>query len=156
MTEEKLNYIEEAGITFELFGMTRMAGRILGFLIICDKDAVSFNELKEVLNASKGSISGTTKQLINVGFVEPVSLPGDRKTYYRISNLKVGSILRARIQLFLKFADVLDRGRNLKEKEDRVSEWSREVSAFYRWLGDEIDEVLQKWEDEKENIIKNH
>lgn len=154
MTEEKLKYIEEAGIAFELFGMTRMAGRILGYLIVSDKEEVSFNELKEVLNASKGSISGTTKQLLNVGFIEPVSLPGDRKTYYRISEMEVGSILRRRIQLFLKFADVLDKGRNLKNKEDRVSEWTLEVSSFYKWLGDEIELVLQKWEREKEKIIE--
>jgi DNA-binding transcriptional regulator GbsR (MarR family) len=154
MTEKKLQYIEEAGMAFELFGMTRMAGRILGYLIVSDKECVSFNEIMDALKASKGSISGTTKQLITIGFVEPVSLPGDRKTYYRISNLKVGSILKARIQLFLKFADVLDKGRSLKEKNDRVSEWTLEVSSFYKWFGDEIDLVLQKWEREKENIIK--
>jgi len=154
MTKEKLQYIEESGIAFELFGMTRMAGRILGYLIVCDKDAVSFNEIMKALKASKGSISGTTRQLMNIGFVEPVSLSGDRKTYYRISNLEVGSILKARIQLFLKFAEVLDKGRGLKEKNDRVSEWTLEVSSFYKWLGDEIDLVLQKWENEKENIIK--
>lgn len=154
MTEKKLQYIEEAGMAFELFGMTRMAGRILGYLIVCDKESVSFNEIMDALKASKGSISGTTKQLIAIGFVEPVSLPGDRKTYYRISNMKVGSILKARIQLFLKFADVLDKGRSLKEKNDRVSEWTLEVSSFYKWFGDEIDLVLQKWEKEKVNIIK--
>lgn len=153
MTEEKLRYIEEAGMAFELFGMTRMAGRILGYLIVCDKEAVSFNEIMEVLKASKGSISGTTKQLIAVGFVEPVSLPGDRKTYYRISNMQVGSILKQRITLFVKFAEVLDKGRGLKEKNDRVHEWTLEVSSFYKWLGDEVDKVLQKWEAEKENII---
>ncbi|MCC5940581.1 MAG: hypothetical protein JJU37_03500 [Balneolaceae bacterium] len=156
MTEDKLQYIEEAGMAFELFGMTRMAGRILGYLIVCDNESVSFNEIMGALKASKGSISGTTKQLIAVGFVEPVSLPGDRKTYFRISNLEVGSILRERIKLFVKFAEVLDKGRNLKEKNDRVTDWTLEVSSFYKWLGDEVDLILQKWEREKENIIKEN
>lgn len=156
MTEEKLQYIEEAGIAFELFGMTRMAGRILGYLIICDRESVSFNEIMEALKASKGSISGTTKQLMNVGFIEPVSLPGDRKTYYRISNMQVGGILQDRISLYEKFSEVLDKGRRLRKAEDRVADWTLEVASFYQWLGKEVDQVIKKWEREKEEVIKTY
>ncbi|MCC5924932.1 MAG: hypothetical protein JJU41_00085 [Bacteroidetes bacterium] len=155
MNSEKLTYIEEAGLAFELFGMTRMAGRIMGYLIVCDKDAVSFNELQEGLKASKGSISGTTKQLVAIGFIEPVLLPGDRKTYYRVSNVDVGTILRGRVQLFIKFATVLEKGRNLKSQNDRVSDWTLEMSSFYRWFGSEVEQVLNKWETEKDNYIND-
>jgi DNA-binding transcriptional regulator GbsR (MarR family) len=154
MDDQKLTYIEETGIVFEQFGMTRMAGRIFGYLIVSDKDAVSFDNIKEVLNASKGSISGTTKLLINAGLVEPVSLPGDRKTYYRPNRMKVGGILKERIQLFTKFADVLTKGRNLKSREDEMTDWLLEISTFYNWIGDEIDKIIEKWEVEKEEIIK--
>lgn len=155
MDTEKLTYIEEAGLAFELFGMTRMAGRILGYLIVCDKDAVSFNELQEGLKASKGSISGTTNQLVAIGFIEPVLIPGDRKTYFRVSNMDVGTILRGRISLFVKFAAVLEKGRSLKSRNDHVAEWTLEISSFYRWLGDEVEQVLAKWDQEKDTIIRN-
>ncbi|TVQ08951.1 MAG: hypothetical protein EA364_14845 [Balneolaceae bacterium] len=155
MNKEKLSYIEETGILFEQLGMTRMAGRIFGLLIVSDQNTVSFNHIQEVLNASKGSISGTTKQLIAVGFIEPVSLSGDRKTYFRISKMRAGTILKARLSLFYKFSDVIDKGNALKEKEDEISDWLREISAFYKWLGGAVDELIIRWEVVKDTIMEN-
>jgi DNA-binding transcriptional ArsR family regulator len=153
MDKEQLSYIEESGIIFEQLGMTRMAGRIFGFLAVSDKSEASFDEIRQALDASKGSISGTTKQLINAGLVQPVSLPGDRKTYYRLNKVAVGQLLRSRIQLFNIFADLLSKGRELKKSEDDVSEWLKEVSAFYTWLGGEINAVIEKWENVKDDIM---
>lgn len=153
MDSKRLEYIEEAGLAFELFGMTRMAGRIFGYLVVSDQDVVSFEEIREVLKASKGSISGTSKNLIQVGFIEPVSLPGDRKTYFRISRQNMGRILKQRTALFLKFGDLLDKGRSLKKEEDQVSDWLLEVSAFYRWMMKEVECVTDRWEEEKETYI---
>lgn len=156
MNKKQLTYIEESGILFEQLGMTRMAGRIFGYLIVSDKTEASFDDIKNALNASKGSISGTTKQLINTGFVEPVSLPGDRKTYFRLNKMEVGSILKARIQFFNKFSDLLTKGRNLKSRDDEISVWLNEVSTFYTWVGGQINRIIHKWENEKDEIIKNH
>ncbi|TVQ68183.1 MAG: hypothetical protein EA360_00530 [Balneolaceae bacterium] len=154
MDKEKLEYIEEAGLAFELFGMTRMAGRIFGYLVVSDQEVVSFEQIRETLKASKGSISGTTKNLIHVGFIEPVSLPGDRKTYFRISRQKAGRILKERTALFLKFGSLLDRGRALKAEEDRVSDWLLEISSFYKWMVHEVDMVTDKWEMVKEGYMQ--
>ena len=154
MDKEKLAYIEETGLVFEGFGMTRMAGRILGYLLVCDKDEVSFDEIRKALHASKGSISGTTKLLINVGMVEQVSLPGDRKTYFRISRTKVGTILKSRISQFKTLSDTFSEGRRLKTREDEVSEWLNEISSFYKWVGHEIESIIDRWEDEKNEIIQ--
>jgi DNA-binding transcriptional regulator GbsR (MarR family) len=156
MQQEKLTYIEESGLLFEQLGMTRMAGRVFGYLIISDKDAVSFDDIREILKASKGSISGTTKMLLNAGLIESVSLPGDRKTYYRPSRMKVGSILKARIQLFKNFSEMIQKGRELKEREDDISDWLFEVSTFYSWVGNQINEVVDRWEEDKEEIMKQH
>lgn len=134
--------------------MTRMAGRILGYLLICDKDAVSFDEIRKALNASKGSISGTTKLLVNVGMVEQVSLPGDRKTYFRVSRTKVGTILKQRVSQFAKLAKTFDKGKELKDREDDVSDWLTEVAAFYKWVGNEIEVIIDKWEEKKDEIIQ--
>jgi len=154
MNKDKLEYIENTGLMFEAFGMTRMSGRFFGYLIVNDKDAASFNDIKEALNASKGSISGTSTQLLNAGLIEQVSLPGDRKTYYRLNKDRVGSILKARTKLFEQFADTLVEGRRLKQRDDEVSDWLLEISTFYSWIGDQIDETLKEWELNKKEIIK--
>lgn len=131
-----------------------MAGRVFGYLMICDKDQVSFDDIRETLQASKGSISSTTKQLLHSKLIEQSSLPGDRKTYFRISQKKAGGMLKERLKLFVTFSELLDKGRQLKKQEDDVSEWLLEVSIFYSWVGDEIDQIIVKWEKQKEEIIR--
>jgi len=156
MNKKKLAYIEETGLVFEGFGMTRMAGRILGFLLVSDKDESSFDEIRDALHASKGSISGTTRQLMQIGLVEPVSLPGDRKTYYRITKIELGDMLKSRMQMFSKFSEVLEKGREMRKQDDDISKWLQEASTFYNWIGDEIDQVIDKWHEQKDDIIKRH
>lgn len=156
MKQEKLTFIEESGLVLESFGMTRMAGRVFGYLMVCDEDAVSFDDIRNALDASKGSISGTTKQLINSGLIEQLSLPGDRKTYFRVSQMHVGEILKARTHFFKKFATILAKGREIKNREDKVSDWLLEISTFYNWIGGEIDKIIDRWELEKDSIIQQN
>lgn len=156
MDEKLLSYIEENGILFERLGMTRMAGRVFGYLIVSDKTEASFDEIRLALKASKGSISGTTKQLINTGLIQPVSLPGDRKTYYRLNKIEVGKILESRIQLFVKFSEMTSKGAGLRKGKDELTDWLKEISTFYDWVGGEIKGIIRKWEKEKEKIIENY
>lgn len=156
MNEKQLNYIEENGILLERLGLTRMAGRVFGYLIVSDKMEASFDDIRLALKASKGSISGTTKQLVNAGFLQPVSLPGDRKTYYRLNKIEVGKILESRLELFAKFSDMTSKGRSIRDSEDEVTEWLKETSTFYDWIGGEIREIIRKWERDKKKIIENY
>lgn len=156
MDRKKLEYIEETGLMFEQMGMTRMAGRVFGYLIVSDNDAESFEQIRQALHASKGSISGTTKQLIQSGLIEPLSLPGDRKTYFRVTTIEMGSLLKARMKMFGKFSQTLSRGRELSQADNPMSDWLLEAATFYSWIGDELDKVIDKWHDEKDSIIKNY
>ncbi|MBA3470937.1 MAG: hypothetical protein H0T53_14985 [Herpetosiphonaceae bacterium] len=56
-------FVEKVGLLYEQVGLQRMAGRILGWLLICDPPAQSAADLAAALDASKGSISGITRQL---------------------------------------------------------------------------------------------
>lgn len=156
MNKDKLTFIEESGLMFEQLGMTRMVGRVFGYLLVCDQDEVSFDQIREVLNASKGSISSTTRQLIQTGLIEPVSLPGDRKTYYKITHIELGNLLKGRMQLFSKFSEILNKARKVKKREDSVADWLLEASVFYNWVGSQIDEVIDRWHKKKAGIINNY
>ncbi len=156
MNHDKLKYIEEFGLMFEQMGITRMAGRVFGYLIVCDEDAVSFSQIKDALQASKGSISGTMKQLQQIGMVEAVSLPGDRKTYFRISEMQISDILKSRIKQFTAFAELLERGSRIKNREDNTSIWVTEASVFYNWVGDQMNEIIHQWENDKKKIMSRY
>ena len=50
---EEKHFIEDISRFFEEMGLPRMAGRILGVLLIADPPEQSINDLCEVLQASK-------------------------------------------------------------------------------------------------------
>lgn len=154
MNKEKLKHIEQSALLFEQTGMTRMAGRIFGYLLICDEDAVSFDQIRKTLQASKGSISTNLKQLVNTGLIEQTTFPGDRKTYYRASQMHIGDIMSRRLNLMEKFVNLFSQARKLKTREDDVSEWLHETACFYQWMEERMEELMDRWEQEKEEILK--
>lgn len=155
METERQEYIEELALLFEKLGMTRMSGRVFGYLIVNDQPQTSFEELCRELKASKGSISGTLQQLRNVGFVRPVSLPGDRKTYYRVEFIEIGEMLQVRMKFMTTLGEKLDEGRKLRKIHgDDVSRWLREFHAYSVWLTREISRMAERWEQEKDEFYK--
>lgn len=80
---EEMHFIEDIGLFFEQMGMPRMAGRILGVLLISDPPAQSITDLAQRLKASKSSISIMARLLVDRGLVERVASPVPRRDYYR-------------------------------------------------------------------------
>jgi len=80
---EEMHFIEDIGLFFEQMGMPRMAGRILGALLISDPPAQSINDLAERLLTSKSSISIMARLLVEDGLIERVASPIPRRDYYR-------------------------------------------------------------------------
>jgi len=156
LTESKIAFIEESGLLFETFGMTRMAGRVFGFLAISDMDAASFDQICEAVNASKGSISGTLKLLMQLEFVEAKSYPGDRKTYYRLTKISIATLLSTRAQATKLFSNTMKKARSLKSREDEVSDWLLEVSCFYEWIGKRLNDIVVEWDVIKDGYMKKN
>lgn len=148
---ERTSFIEETGLLFENLGTTRMAGRILGYLMVTDKELVSFDELCQVLQASKSSISTNVKSLITLHYVKPVTLPGDRKTYYMLSpDIDWVETLMKRIELLRIMNKLFHKGLDLRvNKNDKASEWLKKSVEFYEWVVDEYPKFLARWEKEK-------
>lgn len=153
---ERSAFIEEAGLYFESLGMTRMAGRILGYLMVTDKEMVSFDELTQVLHASKSSISTSVKLCVNVQFVKPMSLTGDRKTYYMLSpDVSWVEIFQRRTEQIKYMQGLLNRAMNLRANEkDKPSQWLKEAREFYDFILREFPELLAKWEAHKQSMAR--
>ena len=79
-----LDFVERMGGSFESVGLTRLAGRMLGWLLICDPPHQSSDQLAVALRASSGGVSTTARQLIQYGFVERFGVPSDRRAFFRL------------------------------------------------------------------------
>ena len=69
------NFIERMGMIAQADGLPRIAGRIMG-LIILEGGPYSFGELAKRLSVSRGSISTNTRLLENMGVIERTAKPG--------------------------------------------------------------------------------
>ncbi len=87
-TEERIKLqkemVEKIGLHFDKEGFQPIAGRILGLLMVMDKEQYTFDEITEELQISKSSASNALRNLEIRGNVEYITHPGDRKRYFQI------------------------------------------------------------------------
>lgn len=84
MNSEQSEFVEAFGRFYESFSGARTAGRMLGWLMICDPPERTAAELVDDLGVSTGSVSTVARALASVGLLERTTFPGKRSSYYRL------------------------------------------------------------------------
>ncbi len=132
LTKPQADYVEKIGRWWEVAVGSRAAGRILGWLMICEPPHQSSGELVEALGISAGSVSTQVRYLESLGIVERTSFPGDRATYYQLRPhgwvermWDEQQRLEAMVQLARAAEDVMP-----AERPDRVTDLGR-IAEFF-------------------------
>ncbi|HKL08176.1 MAG TPA: hypothetical protein VJ896_05330 [Bacteroidales bacterium] len=110
--------IEEIGIYYDKEGFQPIAGRILGLLMVMDKERFTFDEIVEELQISKSSASNTLRNLEMRGDIEYITLPGERKRYFQINRKEPLSIIEEFEKKILKTKEIFDYLLELKENPE--------------------------------------
>lgn len=143
-------YIEEFGLYWEQMGLPRMTGRILAWLLICDPPQQTMPDLTEALQASKSSISTGTRMLIQFGFIERISLPGERRDYYRLLPHLWSRVLAEKRNQFNLFLQLAERGLALLDGADpQRRERLEEMHDLYAFMDREYPALLERWRAER-------
>jgi hypothetical protein len=143
---EERRFIEEFGVLLEMEGLPRMAGRLLGRLLLCDPAEQTAEQLAEVVGASKASVSTTTRLLIHLGLVERVSLPGVRRDYFRIRPNAIGNLMRSSMTRIHAGRALTERGLLLARGDlSRLRDWYDIYTFFER----ELPPLIDRWEAER-------
>lgn len=144
---EQIHFVEEVGLMFELAGLPRMSGRILGWLLISNPPQQSHSDIAEVLQASKGSISTMTRLLIQIGLIERVSLPGERRDYFQIKPNAWGQMTKQRIAQIAAFRQLAEKGLDLlKDSSPRLRHRLQEMRDIHAFLERELPLLDERWE----------
>lgn len=143
---DEREFVEEAGLVFEQRGMPRMAGRIIGWLLICDPPQQTMQDLTEALQTSKSSISTATRLLIQFGFIQRVSRPGERRDYYRMDADFWARAFENGVQQFVNFRQLAEKGLALlagetPERKARLEDMY-DTSLF---MEQEYPALLERW-----------
>ncbi|MCT4583265.1 MAG: hypothetical protein N4A35_17805 [Flavobacteriales bacterium] len=144
---EKDQYIEQVGLFYEKYGLPKMAGRILGYLIASSTENNSFDDLMNALQASKGSISGNLKLLTNQKMIEKHMVTGIRQSYYRIATNSLNNMIASKVASIGLFKDIIAKGIALNDNDESwVKNELKSIHSYYEFLENEIPKLRLKWE----------
>ncbi len=147
---EEKHFVEDVGLFFEQEGLPRMAGRILGWLLLSDPPHQSTDELAQVLQASKGSISTMTRLLIQADLVERVALPGMRRDHFRLRPGAWSHMIKQELFRACATRQLAERGLELLDSRDAaLIDRLKEMRDLYAFLEKEYPALLDKWERER-------
>jgi DNA-binding transcriptional regulator GbsR (MarR family) len=147
---EEMHFIEDIGLFFEQMGLPRMAGRILGVLLISDPPAQSITDLAQKLKASKSSISIMARLLVEHGLVERVASPVPRRDYYRFKPGGWIVYMRQWIGLMSALHQITERGMALmdgKEAEQKLR--LVEAHDLFSLVEERFPDLLKQLEQER-------
>lgn len=152
LNQAKLEYIEEMGLLMERFGLPRMTGRVLGALLMADPPEQTAEALATTLQASRGSISGSTRTLEQMGFIDRVSKPGERKDYFRNRPNAWAEMTKQQTLGIKLFKEMAEKGLAIIGSDDPdVRLGLTEMLEFYDFWERELPKVFRDWEVEHQN-----
>jgi DNA-binding transcriptional regulator GbsR (MarR family) len=138
------SFIERIGLSAEADGLPRIAGRMMGFFVI-HGGPVSFTELADRLQVSRGSVSTNARLLASLGVIERVGLPGDRQNYYQLSERPYVRLIEGYIKRQQEMETVVKEVQakmpaKMKETRTRL----RELHAFYKTAAEQLQQLVVK------------
>ncbi len=145
MTPEMVAFVEKAGVALETTGLTRLSGRMLGWLLICSPREQSAEDLVAALQASTGGVSTQARALIRYGFIERVGLPRDRRTYYRLKEHAFEAAFAEQTQGLTLVRQLADEGLDLVEDTDPARERLTQMRDLFAFMEGEWPQIMKRF-----------
>jgi DNA-binding transcriptional regulator GbsR (MarR family) len=146
---EATHFIEDIGLFFEQLGMPRMAGRILGVLLISDPPAQSISEIGDKLQASKSSVSIMARLLAENGLIERVASSVPRRDFYRFKPGGWNIYIHQWLGLISALHQITERGLGLlADKPAELRQRLQEAHDLFSFVEQEFPALLENLETE--------
>lgn len=132
----RAEFIEKIGVIAQTEGLPRIAGRVLAMLLY-DGERVSFGQLADALQVSRGSVSSSVRMLESQQLIKRVAKPGDRQDYFQMVdnafvNMVEASVARAKRAA----ADIEESLKVIPASEKGPRERVAAYATFYRATGE--------------------
>jgi DNA-binding transcriptional regulator GbsR (MarR family) len=146
-------FAEDLGILVEEMGLPPAAGRIWGWLLVCDPPHQTADQLADALGISLGSVSTMTRMLMQFGIVERIGLPGERKRFYRFNSRGFSSLLKLKQDQTSRIREWTERGLALLDGESEEAKLRLRLSReFYAVFEQEFPRLITKWEKARDRM----
>lgn len=152
MTPGEAAFVEEMGQFLGSSGMTPMAGRMWGRLLICDPPEQTAAELAEALHASRGAISGTARLLTSAGLVKRTRRRGDRREYFTAPPGALRALLVGAAASYGRFREITGDGLAvLADRSPSLRVRLQEIHDAYAFFEREYPALIERYLREREN-----
>lgn len=151
MNDKQLQFVTELGLVFEQSGAAPMLGRVYGALLISTEQELTAEDLASSLHASRGSISQTTRQLVQMGLLQKTHKIGSRKDYFRLAPDGWVNLSRYRFEKSMDMAELFERGLDtIPETSPEARTALEENLEFLAYWQEFIDVFFNEWQQRKE------
>lgn len=154
-SDAEITFADHAGRFYaRRYGFPPMAGRLLGYLAVCDPPDPTIGELAEALLASRSAVAGAVKFLEETAHtVRRERAAGERMDRVRIDM----SSERAMGMDMSEYEELQELAREgLEVLQDAPPERRAvllEMSAFMTFLLDELPKLGQQWQTRREALV---
>lgn len=148
------DFVEEFALNWAATGAPRMEGRVIGYLLITDKPFVSSDDLAKALSASPGSISTTTRRLIDVGFVRRHVVPGDRSHYFKADDDLWGYFLSRERPYLVRQRDLFEKTLEHVDVNEGARVRLTNARNYMDWLSEYHKVLLAEWEKQRDRLVR--
>jgi len=144
---EEKHFVEDISLYFEQMGLPRMAGRVLGVLLISEPPEQSLTDLCALLGASKSAVSTTTRLLGEMDLIERVPSPVPRQVYFRFRPGGWVVFVRQHLKLWASLHQLAERGLSLlKDKDPALQNRLQEAHDMFSLIEEELPGLLERVE----------
>ena len=147
LRNQEIQFIEKYGLFFEKnSSFLRIAGKIFGYLLICNPPEQTQQQIAESLNIAKGSASTIIKLLVQTQILEEFTKPNIRPKYYRIRQGGWEKLFLTKLQHLSVVRTLLGEGRNLLSKKPKeLVKRIDDLDNLYDFFEKELQILISKW-----------
>ncbi|HYH06189.1 MAG TPA: MarR family transcriptional regulator [Thermoanaerobaculia bacterium] len=137
-------FIERFALLAEEDGHPRIAGRILGLLIVRG-EPLSFDEIVESLHVSRGSVSTNTRLLEQRGVIRRVSRLGERRDLFELGRDAHQRMLETSLRRQQRMRDLAAESRKaFPQSEGRARTSLKEMEEFFSVIIETTEKAIER------------
>jgi DNA-binding transcriptional regulator GbsR (MarR family) len=137
--EQLMGWAEQVAMYLARDGVPPIAGRILGWLMVCDPPEQSAGQISAAIGASRASLTMNLRLLTSMGFLTWRTRPGDRTMYYRMADNAWHAVVRRQIAGIASFLDITRQGLDLLGPDEDKAARIRQAHTTFAWMAKVFD-----------------
>lgn len=154
LAPELSKFIESLGRYFESYGIPRIGGRMMG-LLLATEEPLSAENISAMLKVSRASVSTNLRMLLQLGWAEKASFPGDRTTYYVFPENGFEKTLAIEVQAIGTLKRFVDQGLNALPKGDSARDRLEAMANWADFLIEVWQKALIEWRERQGSAISD-